>query len=145
MIKVILPVLLLCGIAGAQVLTVAEARVDSDGDGKPVTWPPTAAWALTPVKSEVWPVALWGRPGTPRQASMARAAAPLSRWTVSPGRGGSGRRSRRPTCSPNSAETATPRCGGRGPGRTMTAPRLNRRIDQRHQVRISFHNMGLIF
>ncbi len=35
MIKVILPVLLLCGIAGAQVLTVAEARVDSDGDGVP--------------------------------------------------------------------------------------------------------------
>ncbi len=35
MIKVILPVLMLCGIAGAQVLTVAEAREDSNGDGVP--------------------------------------------------------------------------------------------------------------
>jgi hypothetical protein len=35
MTKVILPILLLCGIAGAQVLTIAEAREDSDGDGVP--------------------------------------------------------------------------------------------------------------
>lgn len=35
MTKVFLPVMLLCGLAGAQVLTVAEARVDTDGNGIP--------------------------------------------------------------------------------------------------------------
>ncbi len=35
MIKALLPVLLLAGFAGAQVLTIAEAKVDSDNDGKP--------------------------------------------------------------------------------------------------------------
>jgi hypothetical protein len=35
MIKVLLPVFMLCGFAGAQVLTIAEARVDNDGDGIP--------------------------------------------------------------------------------------------------------------
>lgn len=35
MIKVILPVVLLCSFAGAQVLTIAEAREDSDNDGVP--------------------------------------------------------------------------------------------------------------
>lgn len=35
MIKAILPVMLLCSLAGAQVLTIAEARADSDGDGIP--------------------------------------------------------------------------------------------------------------
>ena len=33
--KVLLPVMVLCSLAGAQVLTIAEARVDSDGDGIP--------------------------------------------------------------------------------------------------------------
>ncbi len=35
MIKVLLPVMVLCSFAGGQVLTIAEARVDSDGDGIP--------------------------------------------------------------------------------------------------------------
>lgn len=35
MTRAILPVLLLCGIAGAQVITIAEARADSNGDGIP--------------------------------------------------------------------------------------------------------------
>jgi len=35
MIKVILPVLLFCFVSGAQVLTIAEARQDSNGDGVP--------------------------------------------------------------------------------------------------------------
>ena len=35
MIRVILPVLLFACIAGAQVITVSEARADSDGDGRP--------------------------------------------------------------------------------------------------------------
>jgi len=48
----------------------------SEGEGKPVTWPPTRRWAFTPVNSEVWPVALWGMPSTPRQASIGRAQPP---------------------------------------------------------------------
>ena len=35
MIKVLLPVMVLCCFAGAQVLTIAEARIDSDGNGIP--------------------------------------------------------------------------------------------------------------
>ena len=33
--KILLPVMVLFGLAGAQVLTIAEARIDSDGDGIP--------------------------------------------------------------------------------------------------------------
>ncbi len=35
MIKVLLPMILLCSLAGAQAITIAEARIDSDGDGIP--------------------------------------------------------------------------------------------------------------
>ncbi|MCK5036635.1 MAG: hypothetical protein KAS73_12125 [Candidatus Sabulitectum sp.] len=35
MTKILLPVLVLFSLAGAQVLTIAEARIDSDGDGIP--------------------------------------------------------------------------------------------------------------
>lgn len=35
MTKFVLPVMLLCCAAGAQVMTIAEARVDADGDGIP--------------------------------------------------------------------------------------------------------------
>ena len=48
----------------------ASTMPRSAGPGKPSQWRPILAAQFTPVNIVAWPVALCGRPSTPRQASM---------------------------------------------------------------------------